>query len=65
MECRFCPEMRMEDHDGPLGKMFSVIPSKVHNMLQENQTSVWYQDDISMSDNRLVGTFQFGTIGEN
>ena len=55
----------MEDHDGPLGKMFSVIPSKVHNMLQENQTSVWYQDDISMSDNRLVGTFQFGTIGEN
>ena len=24
---------------------------------------MWYQDDISLAEHRLVGTFQFGTTG--
>ena len=43
--------------------MFPVIPSKVHNHMQKNHTHVWSQDDISLADHSLVGTFQFGTTG--
>ena len=43
--------------------MFPVGPSKVHNLLQKNQTQVWYQDDISLAEHRLVGPIQFGTTG--
>ena len=65
MKCRFWPEIRMNNQDGTLGKMLSVRPSKLHNLLQKNQTCVWYQDDISLADHRLVGPFQFGTTGRN
>ena len=62
-ECRFWPETRTNNQDGTMVKMFSVIPSKVHNLLQKNQTYVWYQDDISLSEHSLVGTIQLGTTG--
>ena len=63
MAVRFGPEIIMKNQDGALGKMLSVRPSKVHNLLQKNQTYVWYQDDIYLDEHRLVGTFQFGTTG--
>ena len=63
MECRVWSEMRKNNQDGTLGKMFPVIPSKVHKILQNNQTYVWYQDDISLAKHRLVGPLQFGTTG--
>ena len=46
-----------------LGSMLTVRPSKVQNLLQKNQTYVWYQDDIYLDEHRLVGTFQFETTG--
>ena len=63
MECHFWPVIRTKNQDGNLVKMFPVIPIKVHNLLQKNQTYVWYQYDISLAEHRLVGTFQFGTTG--
>ena len=48
-----------------LGNMLLVRPSKVHNLLQENQKYVLYQYDISLADHILVATFQFGTTGRN
>ena len=44
--------------------MLPEIPSKVHKLLQKNQTNMWYQDEISLSEHRLVGTFQFVKIGK-
>ena len=65
MRCRFCPETRAKNQDGNLGKMFPVIPIKVHNLLQNNQRYVWYQDDISLVEHTLLGKFQFGTTGRS
>ena len=45
--------------------MLQVIPSKVHNLLQKNQTYEWYQNEISLAEHRLVGPFQFGTTEKN
>ena len=63
MGCRFWTEIRTNNPDGTLGKMFPVIPSKVHNLLQNNQKYVCYQDYVSLANHRLVGPFQFGTTG--
>ena len=46
-----------------LGNMLLVRPSKVHNLLQNNQKYMWYQDEILLSKKRLVGPFQFGKTG--
>ena len=40
-----------------------VIPSNVQNLIQKNHTYVWYQDDISLDEHRLVETIQFWTTG--
>ena len=48
-----------------LVNMLPVRPIKVHNLLQKNQTYVWYQDDISLAKHRLVVPFQFETTRKN
>ena len=65
MECRFWPEIITKNQDGTLGKMVPVITSKLHNLLQKNKACMWYQDEISLAEYRLVCPFQFGTIGRN
>ena len=65
MECRSWPEIRIKNQDGTLGKILTVRPNKVQNLLKKNQTYVWYQDEIFFSENRLVGPLQFGTTGRN
>ena len=61
MECRFWPKIRDMKQDDTLGKMLPVIPLRVNSFLKRCWTYVWYQDDISLSKKRLVGSFQFGT----
>ena len=65
MECHFWPEITTKNQDGTNGKMLQVRKIKVHNLLQNIQTYVSYQDDISLADHRLVGKLQFGTTGIN
>ena len=55
--------MREMKQDGTLGKIFPVRPLRVNSFLQKYQTYVWYQYDFYLANNRLVGTFQFGTTG--
>ena len=50
---------------GTIGKMWPVRPLQVNEFLKKIQVYVWYHDDISLDDNRLVGSFQFGTSGKN
>ena len=45
--------------------MWPVRPLRVNNFFEKFQGYVWYQDDISLANNRLVGPFQFGKIGRN
>ena len=59
--CLFWPEIRTNNQDGTLGKMLAVIPGKLHNLLQKNQTYMWYQDDISLDEHRLIGPLKFET----
>ena len=35
--------------------MLPARQSKVNNLLQKNQTHMWYQDYISLDDHKLVG----------
>ena len=51
--------------DGTLGNMWPVRPLRVNGFLKKLQGYVWYQDDLSLADNKLVGKFQFATIGRN
>ena len=53
------------NQDGKLGKMSPVKPLRVNGSLLRYQTYVWYQDDISLAEHRLVVPFQFGTTGRN
>ena len=48
---------------GTLEKMLPVIPFMVNNLLKKYQKYVWYQYDISLADNSLVGLFQFVSKG--
>ena len=55
--------MRKILKDGTLGKMWPVIPIRANGFLNKRQGYVWYQDDISLAERRLVGPFQFETTG--
>ena len=57
----FFPEIRTKNQDDMLGSMLTVRPSKVQNLLQKNQTYVWYQYDISLAEHRLFRIFKSGT----
>ena len=65
MECCIWPKMIKKNQDDILGKVLPVISSKVHNLLQNNHTYVWYQDYISLDEHTLVEPFQFETTGRN
>ena len=51
--------------DGTLGNMWPGRPLRVDEFLEKLQGYVWYQDDISLAEHRLAGTFQFVTKGRN
>ena len=51
--------------EGTLGKMWPVRPLRVNEFLKKRQGYVWYQDEISLAEHRIVGPFQFGTTGRN
>ena len=59
MECRFWPEIREMQQYVTLGKMWPVIPLQVNEFLRKSQGYVWYQDEIYLAENRLVGLLQF------
>ena len=63
MECRFWPEIRTKNQDGTQGNIFPVRPSKVHNLLKNNQTYLWYQYNLSLADNKINGAFKLGKTG--
>ena len=43
--------------------MWPVTPLQVNEFLNKRQGYVWYQDDISLAEDRLAGIFQFVTTG--
>ena len=50
---------------GALEKMLPVTPLKVNNLLQQYQKYMWYQDEISLEEHRLVPPLDFGVTGRN
>ena len=63
MECLFCPDIREIQQYDTLGNIWPVRPPQVNDFLKKNQGCVWYQDNIFMDEHRMVGPFQFGTVG--
>ena len=64
MECLSWPEISRNNQGGTLRNILPVRASKVHILLQNNQTYVWYQYEIFLANHRLVGPFQFGSQEE-
>ena len=64
-ESHFWREIRTKDQNDTLENMLLVRPSKVHNLLQNNYTYIWYQYGISLADHRIVVPFQFGRETKN
>ena len=48
---------------GTLVNIWPVIQLGVNDFLKKRQSYVWYQDNIFLADNSLVGPFQFVTTG--
>ena len=42
-----------------------VKPLRINDFLQKYQKYVWYQDEISQEEHKLVGPFQFWETGRN
>ena len=61
----FLKEIREKRQDGTLGKMCPVRPLQVNDFLKKNQRFVWYQYDIYLEAQRLLGLFYFGATGSN
>ena len=53
------------NQDVTLVNVFPVQPLRVNGFLQRYQKYVWYQYNISLAYNRLVGPFQSGTTVRN
>ena len=51
--------------DGTLIIFLPVRPLRINGCLKRYQTYVWYQNYISLAENRLVGKIQFGITGRN
>ena len=65
MVCCFWPEIIIRNQDGTIGKIYPVKPLKLNNLLKKNHICVWYQDEISLADNRLLRPFKTFTTGRN
>ena len=55
--------MRETKQGGILGKMCLVRPLRVNYFLKKRQGYMWYQVDIYLAKNRLVGTLKSRTTG--
>ena len=57
---RFWPEIHVI-RDGVLAEMILVRPNKVATFLRDKgrQKYVWYQDEVSLAEDQLVGPFDF------
>ena len=64
-ECIFLTDIKYIKQDGTLGNFLPERPFRVNGFLQRYQTYVWYQDDTSLEEHRLVGTLKFGTTEIN
>ena len=65
MECHFWSDIREMQQYDTLEKMCPVRSLKVNDFLKKRILYVWYQDEISLADNRMVGPFQFLTTRRN
>ena len=63
MECCFWLYIREMKQYGTPGKMILVRPLKVNGFLQRYKIYVWYQDNISLADHSMVGSFKFIKTG--
>ena len=53
------------EQDGTLGNFQPVRPLQVNDLLKKLQGYVWYQYEIYLVENSLVGPFPFVTTGRN
>ena len=58
--CRFWPEIHEIIPDGGFGPLYPVSPHKVAKTLEKQGNRFgWYQLDINLAENGLVGPFDF------
>ena len=57
--CRYWPEIRKLQSDGEIGSIYPVAPKRVKNLLQARTNLYWYQDDVNLVTDALVGPFNF------
>ena len=57
--CRYWPEIRQVKVEGSLGVQIEVAPNKAASFLARNPATVQFSDQISLSENRITGPFNF------
>ena len=57
--CRYWPEIHKLQSDGEIGSIYPVAPKRVKNLLQARTNLYWYQDDVNLVTDALVGPFNF------
>ena len=64
-ECRFWPEIHQVRADGELGPMKVVRPGKCSPAMLKRMKSEWYQQEINLFNECIVGPFDFTTIDKH
>ena len=60
MECIFLVDIIEIKYNCTLGIFLPLRPLRVNSFLQKYQEYVWYYDDFSLVDHRMLGPFHFG-----
>ena len=63
-ECRFWPEIHEFMPGGYLGAIQLVKPSKAIDQVLEEKDWAWYQREINLFTDHIVGPFDFATINK-
>jgi hypothetical protein len=63
--CRFWPEIHEIDQDGYFGKIYPIRPGTVQSQLNKYPSTLgWYNMEINIIEDGLVGPFDFTTINK-
>lgn len=57
--CKFWPDVWTKQANGSLGHEQAVRPSRVNKKLAEDRTLLWRSEQVSLTNDLIVGTFDF------
>jgi hypothetical protein len=61
-ECRFAPDVRTINGDDGYGQRHPIKSAKIELALKSDKTIRWMSDAVNLTEDRIVGPFDFETV---